>query len=137
VVFSAQTFTNLTHFTDFSVVTPTVKQGDAWAGKGIGVSIVATGTDASGSTSGVWDLDNVRLKENEAPVLSVSGISANGDVTLGISGEAGAVFDVLAASALDAQWPVVGAVTNTAGYATWTDTRRAPGPQFYRLRQQL
>ncbi|MGB2865685.1 MAG: hypothetical protein WBC05_20305 [Sedimentisphaerales bacterium] len=51
-----------TQLQDFSVSLPTVRPGDAWAGKNIGVAIRATG-----APGGFWDLDNVRLIES-APV---------------------------------------------------------------------
>jgi len=41
---------------DFWVYLGAVRPGDAWAGKGIGVAIRATGV-----AGGFWDLDNVRL----------------------------------------------------------------------------
>jgi hypothetical protein len=47
-----------TQLRDYTVVLATVRPGDAWAGKTIGVAIWATGA------AGVfWDLDNVRLIE--------------------------------------------------------------------------
>ena len=51
-----------TQLQDFSVYLPTVRTGDAWAGKNIGVAIRAIG-----APGGFWDFDNVRLVES-APV---------------------------------------------------------------------
>ena len=48
-----------TQLQDFSVVLATVRPGDAWAGKTIGVAI-----RAAGAAGGFWDLDNVRLIES-------------------------------------------------------------------------
>ena len=48
-----------TQLRDFSVSLPTVRLGDAWAGKTIGVAI-----RAAGNPGGFWDLDNVRLTES-------------------------------------------------------------------------
>ncbi|MEN6574805.1 MAG: hypothetical protein ABFD90_00575 [Phycisphaerales bacterium] len=47
-----------TQVRDYTAVLATVRPGDAWAGKPIGVAIRATG-----SAGGFWDLDNVRLIE--------------------------------------------------------------------------
>jgi hypothetical protein len=47
-----------TRLQDFWVYLGAVRPGDAWAGKGIGVAIRATGV-----AGGFWDLDNVRLTE--------------------------------------------------------------------------
>jgi hypothetical protein len=62
---------------DFTVATPIVQPGDAWAGKNIGISIVsdlATG-------AGYWDLDNVRLTA-VVPEPSACALAALGAVGL-------------------------------------------------------
>jgi hypothetical protein len=48
-----------TQLKDFSLYLPAVDSNNAWAGKGIGVAIRATG-----AAGGFWDLDNVRLVES-------------------------------------------------------------------------
>ena len=48
-----------TQLMDFSLHLPTVRSGDAWAGKAIGVAL-----RASGMPGGFWDLDQVRLAES-------------------------------------------------------------------------
>jgi hypothetical protein len=47
-----------TQLRDYTAVLATVRPGDAWAGKTIGVAI-----RAAGAAGGFWDLDNVRLIE--------------------------------------------------------------------------
>jgi hypothetical protein len=47
-----------TQLRDYTAVLATVRPGDAWAGKTIGVAIRATG-----AAGGFWDLDNVHLIE--------------------------------------------------------------------------
>ena len=49
----------LTHLTDCPLDIPAVAAGDAWAGKNIGVEIIATNDFTA--MGGYWDLDNVRL----------------------------------------------------------------------------
>ena len=56
-----------TRLQDFSVYLRAVQAGDAWAGKGIGVAIRATGV-----AGGFWDLDHVRLTEVQ-PALDFRG----------------------------------------------------------------
>ena len=53
-----------TQLQDYTVVLATVRPGDAWAGKTIGVAIRATG-----AAGGFWDLDNVRLDRVRCPTL--------------------------------------------------------------------
>jgi len=48
-----------TQLLDFSVQLPTVQAGDDWAGKAIGIALLA-----AGQPGGFWDLDNVRLIES-------------------------------------------------------------------------
>ncbi len=74
---------SVTQLQDFSVSVPTVRPGDAWAGKTIGVAI-----RAAGKAGGFWDLDNIRVEESmpvsihvenasfEAPVLDPNGFPA-------------------------------------------------------------
>ena len=59
-----------TQLQDFSVVLPTVRPGDAWAGKTIGVAI-----RAAGAAGGFWDLDNVRLVESLPTAIPVANAS--------------------------------------------------------------
>lgn len=63
VTHSLTTFPATTSFVDFSATVPTVVAGDAWAGKPIGVQLIAT----SGTGVGYWDLDNVRLEATVVP----------------------------------------------------------------------
>ena len=61
IVFSASTFNPAGPFAliDYSVTTPLVQAGDAWAGKNIGIKIESL----MGDGNGYWDLDNVRLAQ--------------------------------------------------------------------------
>jgi hypothetical protein len=64
---------------DYSVNVPTVRAGDAWAGKHIGIQLEST-TPLVMSTGGNWDFDNVRLTAVPEPaslgllVLGVGGL---------------------------------------------------------------
>jgi len=60
---------------DYSVITPVVQAGDAWAGKNIGVRI----DSALGTGDGYWDMDNVRLTAVPEPAsLSMLAIGFGG-----------------------------------------------------------
>ena len=72
VTYTAAGFPSATHFVDFNVNVPTVQTGDAWAGQNIGIELTST----SGTGTGYWDLDNVRLVE--APEPSSLGLLAVG-----------------------------------------------------------
>ena len=61
VVYTTNAFTTNTHLVDFQIHLPTVKAGDAWAGKNIGVELLSTANFSN--AGGYWDLDNVRLVE--------------------------------------------------------------------------
>ncbi len=57
-------FSTKTHLFDSTVTIPTVQAGDAWAGKAIGIELLAK----SGTGSAYWDIDNVRLTSTSTTV---------------------------------------------------------------------
>jgi hypothetical protein len=59
-----------TQLQDFSVSLATVRPGDAWVGKTIGVAI-----RAAGQAGGFWDLDNIRLVESMPTSIPVENAS--------------------------------------------------------------
>lgn len=63
VSYSATAFPATTTFVDQTFSLGEVLPGDAWAGKQIGIQLVA----ANGTGAGYWDLDNVRLEANVVP----------------------------------------------------------------------
>jgi len=133
VTYDTNSFPNLTDLFDFSVNVPEVKATDAWAGQPIGISIVSTVSFAL--AGGVWDADNVRLKEGPSILgASVSG----GQASLTVSSYPGLTFDVLASADLSApltNWASVGTVTNTTGQTSFTDPVSGQSQRFYILRQ--
>jgi hypothetical protein len=56
---------NGTHLEDYSFVLPAVSASDPWAGKAIGVQLLATATFEN--MGGYWDADNVRLTTTPEP----------------------------------------------------------------------
>jgi len=63
ITYTAAAFPNAGHFLDFTVSIPTVQSGDAWAEQNIGIGLFST----SGTGTGYWELDNVRLTEVPEP----------------------------------------------------------------------
>ena len=78
VTFDSSTFNPAGPFAlvDFTVTTPIVQAGDAWAGQNIGISIVST----AGTGAGYWDMDNVRLAAvvPEPSALALAALGAGG-----------------------------------------------------------
>jgi hypothetical protein len=69
VTYDTNTFANITHLHDFSVVVPNVQATDPWAGQYVGIEFQSTAAPAV--IGGVWDIDRVRLTE-EIPVPNYS-----------------------------------------------------------------
>jgi hypothetical protein len=121
------------HFTDFSVQVPTVTGREPWARRRVGVKIASTvSLEMAG---GFWDLDNVRLRVIEDPVM------LNPQVTSGQFGftlqSAIGQFEVLAGTNLalpSAQWESLGKFTNFTGSLSVTDTNTTLGQRFYQVR---
>jgi hypothetical protein len=59
-----------------------VGSGDAWAGKPIGVQLIA----ASGTGVGYWDLDNVRLEATVVPEPGTWALLGTGAGLLWVAG---------------------------------------------------
>ena len=59
-----------TELIDFSLQLPTVKTGDAWASKTIGIAL-----RSAGMPGGFWDLDNVRLDESQPVSIKIENAS--------------------------------------------------------------
>jgi hypothetical protein len=121
------------HFTDFSVQTPAVTGREPWAGRPIGVQIASTVRfDKMG---GFWDVDNVRLRVVEDPVL-VNPEAVGGQFQFTLRSAPGR-YEVLAGANLalpSAQWERLGTWTNLTGSVPVTDTDTSPGGRFYRVR---
>ncbi|MEO6034297.1 MAG: PEP-CTERM sorting domain-containing protein [Verrucomicrobiota bacterium] len=63
------------NFVDYSVATPTVLSGDAWAGQNIGLKI----DSVYGEGTGNWDFDNARLTAVPEPVsIALLALGAGG-----------------------------------------------------------
>ncbi len=121
------------HFTDFSVQVPTVTSREPWASRHIGVQIASTvGFDKMG---GFWDLDNVRLRAVEDPVLLDPQVTG-GQFRFTLRSAPGQ-YEVLAGTNLalpSTQWTSLGTITNFLGNVPVTDTNTSPGQRFYQVR---
>ena len=78
ITFSTSTFNPGGPFSliDYTVTTPIVQAGDAWAGRNIGIKIEAL----MGDGNGYWDMDNVRLVQvvPEPTALSLMALGLGG-----------------------------------------------------------
>jgi len=137
ITYSTNVFTNLTHLTDFQVAVPGVKASDPWAGQNIGVLVMST--VAPQFIGGVWDIDNIRLNELVAPVLTPLG-RTNSQFTFTLRTEPGLAFEILSATNASEQssnWTTIAALTNVTGTAVFTDTATNLSQRFYRARHSL
>jgi hypothetical protein len=91
-VASPESFPNRTNLVDYAVAVPFVMAGDPWAGQNIGIrfrSLVSAET-----AGGYWDLDNVRLTAEAAPVLALSFSVDGSDLRLAWPSLAGYLYQV-------------------------------------------
>jgi len=63
IIYTAGAFPTTTHFIDQFLNLPAVQAGDAWAGRNIGVEVLAT----SGTGTGYWDVDHLQLQAVPEP----------------------------------------------------------------------
>lgn len=129
-------FTNSTHLLDFSVTTPVVRAGDAWAGQHIGISLIST-ADTNLNAEGYWDLDNVRLNSILAPSL-LNPTRTNDQFSFTLQSEPGMIVEVLASpdAVLPAgNWTSLGVITNLTGTIPFIDTTANFDQRFYQARQ--
>jgi hypothetical protein len=121
------------HFTDFTVQVPTVTGREPWAGRHMGVQIASTvGFDKMG---GFWDVDNVRLRAVEDPVMKSPKVTG-GHFHFALQSAPGR-YEVLGSTNItvsSAQWTSLGTVTNFTGSLSVTDTNPSPGRRFYQVR---
>ena len=75
VVHSTNAFPSTTHFVDFPVFTSIVKASDPHAYKHIGIAIFSSIPFDQNLFGGYWDIDNVRLKQIEPPLLALPNAS--------------------------------------------------------------
>jgi hypothetical protein len=128
-------FSNNTHLLDFSVQVPTVRSSDAWAGRNIGILLLSTvDTNLQG---GYWDVDNVRLRSSQSPVLQ-GPLADNGQFGFTLVSEPGSVVELLASTNLlesSSNWTSLGRLTNVTGTTAFVDTSPSFPQRFYRARQ--
>ena len=132
---SFETFPNHTHLTDFSVSTPIIKPNDPWADAQIGIQLLST-VDFE-LQGGYWDIDNVRLEEREAPILSQTFVGES-LVSFKIQSDPGSIVEVLTTTELGSRepsWIALSTLTNATGSIVFTDQRRTESHRFYMARR--
>ncbi len=130
---SSELFSNHTHLIDFQAYVPTVKSGDAWAGRNIGIQLLST--VSSNLQGGYWDLDNIRL--SELPAL-VDLTRSNDQWQFTLQSQPGLAFEILAATNLNlglSDWTSLGTLTNLSGATPFSDTTPSLNRRYYRARQ--
>ncbi len=135
VSFDPNVFTNLSQLLDYSATIQEVHPNDPWAGKQIGIQFVSTVNPEL--IGGVWDLDNVRLKETVATALNTPGVT-NGQFDFVLQSEPGLAFAVQASTNVGSpgtNWTTLGGFTNVTGKTSFTDPVANPGRRFYRAQQ--
>jgi hypothetical protein len=135
VVFDTKVFTNLTHFIDFQATIPQVNATDPWAGKPVGIGFTST-TFAQNLITGVWDVDNVRLTEKVATVLTNPSVT-NGIVSFTLQSEPGLAFEILTGTNLTdaaSSWVTLSSLTNATGSFVFSDSTTHKH-RFYKARQ--
>ncbi len=135
ITFTPTAFPTTTHFIDQSVHVPTVKSGDAWAGKNIGIQLLSTVTpELSG---GYWDFDNMRLSASGGGLV-LEPSWAGGQFQFSVQSEIGSKLEVLATTNVISAvqgWTSLTILTNTTGTASFTDTNTNLTSRFYQVRQ--
>jgi hypothetical protein len=131
---TSSTFPTNTHFVDFQVHVPAVKAGDAWVGQNIGIQLLSTASFTS--AGGYWDIDNVRLTESPAPVLS-DPIIANGQFGFTVVSQPGVSFEIQASTNIlaSSNWVSIATFTNVTGTTPFTDSITNANKRYYRARQ--
>ena len=136
LVYTPQQFPTRTHFLDCSVEVPSVRPGDPWAGRHIGIKMVSTATlDNEG---GYWDVDNVRLVATTEAIL-LNPAQTNSGFAFTLLSEAGAAYAIQIANALTnsgpSGWSTAATITNTTGDFRFVDTATNAGVRFYRAQR--
>ncbi len=132
---SSELFTSNTNLIDFTVTVPTVKSGDPWADKHIGIQLLSTVTPEL--QAGYWDLDNVRLVSILAPQL-INPTLTNNQFQFTLRGESGARFDILTSTNATlpiSSWTPLGSLTNASGETPFVDSSPFLQQRFYQARQ--
>jgi hypothetical protein len=127
-----------TEFVDFQVQLPGVQPGDPWAGRNIGIQLLATPDPNDPSQwGGYWDADNVRLIETTALNL-VNPAMTEGQLQFTAQSEPGVVIEILATTNLNlpaANWTRLATFTNTTGSLPYVDQPAVLGQRFYKAEQ--
>jgi hypothetical protein len=133
---SGALFPSAFHFVDSQVRAPTVKPGDPWAGRHIGIQFLSTTLNPA-LIGGYWDLDNVRLTSTATPSLTAPAYT-NGSFSFTVQSEPGLTFQILASTNITlplSNWTSLGSLTNSTGAARFIDSSSGFSRRFYRARQ--
>jgi hypothetical protein len=135
---TVENFPTNTHLVDFQVQVPGVIATDAWAGRTMGIQLLATPDfNDPGQWGGYWDADNVRLVETTALNLANPSITG-GSLQFTVQSEPNAVFQILAATNLTlpaSNWTSLATLTNVTGSLPFVNATSGAGRRFYSAQQ--
>jgi hypothetical protein len=135
VTYDTNVYANPFQLVDSELIVPVVEGSDPWAGQNIGIEFVSNVMPQL--IGGVWDLDNVRLREFVSPTLVEPAVKA-GQPELTVLSDPGAALEVLAstnASLAFSNWVSLGIVTNVTGSTNLVDTGGLLDQRYYVVRQ--
>jgi hypothetical protein len=135
---TVENFPTNTHLVDFQVQVPGVIAADAWAGRTMGIQLLATPDfNDPGQWGGYWDADKVRLVETTALNLANPSITG-GSLQFTVQSEPNAVFQILAATNLTlpaSNWTSLATLTNVTGSLPFVNATSGAGRRFYSAQQ--
>lgn len=131
VVFTRAGFPTRTTLTEFTLRTPFVRAGDAWAGRHIGIRFLSTvSLEMQG---GYWDLDHIRLVAEGPGEIALRTEVADGLLRMQWPSVAGYRYQLQRSAGLEA-WTDEGAAQPGTGGALAAEVPLAgPPPAFFRV----
>lgn len=135
IIHSTDLFSNTSHLLDFQVDLPTVKAGDAWAGRNIGLEL--SSTVSFELQGGYWDLDNVRLSSYREPTLIGATVTSNA-LTFTLESDPGLTFEIVTSTNMalpSGVWTPLGTLTNLTGSVSFSEPVTNAVRRFYRAVQ--
>jgi hypothetical protein len=130
IIFTREQFPTRTEFTEIRLLTPTVKAGDAWAGKAVGIRFISTVRPEL--QGGYWDLDQVRLTAVGETPSTVRAETTDGGIRLAWPSQAGVRYMVESSPDFSG-WSQVGTGMDGDGNELDLTLPLGAGARFFRI----